>query len=538
MIRRPSRTLALFAVCIAALDLSQRVPFIPPLSAAPGDRPSKPAIRPTIDEVTATLQREREESVERFADRLLRAATRARANGCRRVVRRVAEELALVEGIVRSRLDRTVTKEPDAGPDSSGRDDADECALAKRLALRIDEARRELVRELAASIEWSIENGAPGAAFELAVSTLAIDPKNAKLRRRIGQEPISDTRSRRVVWLRPYELGMARSGRFDHPRFGWVTPSEAERYARGELLDRGTWRPAADVFAQSVHGHLSTKLETENFELYANVSRDQAVAFSREIERIHAAVMREWGDFFARSDAEETRRRIFGGKRSNARRLRVHLHRDRASFRAEIESDPRLRALGNVALAAESAGFYWGGSGRAYFWLNGSGDFATVYHEITHQVFGEAAARGSRPPTWLAEGIAVYMEEVELRGSRDQGTDRFVAGRRPPAGIDRLRREEAPLLPFLRRAHDERDFHGEARAENYDQAGAAVHFFRHHAHGALRRAFVRFARRAYDGEFPNESEGLRALTRELGVENAALESAWTKFLARPAVVEL
>lgn len=159
------------------------------------------------------------------------------------------------------------------------------------------------------------------------------------------------------------------------------------------------------------------RFETQHFILLTDVNPERATEILREMERFHAV----WTQLFFPlwRDRDQWDQTIKLPRPRISTKHRVVLFRDAARF------DDLLRAEGPGF--AQSTGFY-SDLKRITFMVDDTQaaageNAATRYHELTHQLLTEATdarARvrpGERRDFWLVEGIACYMESLNLRAS-------------------------------------------------------------------------------------------------------------------------
>lgn len=553
-------------------------------AAAPAATSPEAAGGLLISDACEDIRERRAASVRRYTEALFRVASKCAALGLR------DEGGAIIDRIVRlhapeplrrpwrssdaaAETDPPGTGAPETGsPETAEPVTSGEAALSEEIRARIREAREELAaapahldssggRESAAStIDKSeqrarrdfvselsrlanrcVDDGFPALGWDLVLWTLQFDRENPRLRKALRQKQWTDERTGETRWYAPFDYAEARRGKIDDPDYGWVTPGALERLRSGHDSFDGRWLPKARVAELRRHWSGRWLYETEHFAIHTNADREEVVRFGREIERFYSFLFRVLADFYAIDDpAEATRLVLRGGRDLGERKLRLHYHRSRESYLWELENDRVLRAASRE-LTAGSAGFYWGRNGRAYFYSGPFGpDFTTVFHEVTHQILGETYPTGARPPAWLVEGIAVFMERPVVRGRR--GAERLVAGAEPPPGIAARDRppgtEPVNINAFIRSRGTNESFHEGRRHEHYATAGAIVHFFLLHRGGVHRRAFLRYARAAWRNDLPEEPTPSDALYKYLGLTEDELQTEWEAFNRRPDVFDL
>ncbi len=444
----------------------------------------------------------------------------------------IVDETALPRAVrVRIRAARDALARTRSRLDSTG----DRLDAVRKVADSERRARRDFVNELSRLANRCVDDGFPALGYEVVLWTLQYDPDNARLRKALRQKPWTDERSGETRWYAPFDHAHARSGEIDDPRYGWVTPDDLQRLRSGEVRFDAQWLPKGRVEKLRRHWSGRWKHETEHFVIHTNADREGAVRFGREIERFYSFLFRVLVDFYAFEDPAEAIRLVLRrGKDLGRRKLRLHYHRSRESYLSEIETDPLLRAAGR-ALTTQSAGFYWGQNGRAYFYAGPRGpDVTTVFHEVTHQILGETYPTVARPPAWLVEGIAVFMESAVVRGQC--GTERLLVGAKPPPGVISVNRA-SNINAFIRNLGTTESFHAGRRHEHYATAGAIVHFFLLHRDGLLRRPFIRYAREAHQNDLPEEPTPIGTLYNYLDLTEDELQVEWEAFHVRPGVFD-
>lgn len=173
-------------------------------------------------------------------------------------------------------------------------------------------------------------------------------------------------------------------------------------------------------------------LETEHFYLIADLPQDTALDVAFELETFHAVWTQmffplwknrqRWDATDPQGPARMVPAHSVPGREPVANKMRVVVFRNLAQYQSALRSEgPQI---------SKSNGYY-SASLRTTFLLYAAdqdrGDpatgeaQATLYHELTHQLFAEATDSklrtlpGERTGFWLAEGIACYMESTILR---------------------------------------------------------------------------------------------------------------------------
>lgn len=157
-----------------------------------------------------------------------------------------------------------------------------------------------------------------------------------------------------------------------------------------------------------------SRIETPHFMLTTRSDPRESIELAQSMETFYAL----WRQVFYPLWAPPgTLTRRFAGRNlpwEKSREMQVTLLRDR---------DDYLQVLGVAEKnAAISVGYYEPRLQKSFFYI-GDGWQATLFHELTHQLFAEATNIGADPDAgglsgvWLTEGIANYMESLTERDS-------------------------------------------------------------------------------------------------------------------------
>ncbi len=163
-----------------------------------------------------------------------------------------------------------------------------------------------------------------------------------------------------------------------------------------------------------------------------------------------------------------------------------------------------------------------------YFYNDEQGDFSTLYHEATHQLFSESGAAhpalGRGADAWIIEGVACFMESLTQRD-----------GYQTVGGIDATRIQNArfhllrsnfyvPLAELT--GLSMRDLMRQPKvAEIYAQSSALATFLMTADGGAYRDDFVRCLRMIYDGDAKSDS-----IARLTGADLGELDRGYKAFM--------
>ena len=411
---------------------------------------------------------------------------------------------------------------------------------AKRAKLlgELGEANDALRSAVVRAARQHLTAGSPAHAYEILCWLLPLDPDNEKLRRALGQ-------ARHIApdggeeWWRLADIERAQRGMVFDRRFGWQTREDMKRLSQGLLYleEEKRWLAAVAVENRRRNWEHAWRHETEHFRIRTNAPLKEAVRFGQEVERFYRFYSRVMAPYYASSDRVPAAEWVFGdGLQLHGQKLEVHYFNDRETFLSEVSTDPELTDVPNLDLIHRSSGFYYPGTGRAYFYRTKRGpDLAVVYHEVTHQIQGETTpGRGSRPPVWVVEGFGVFFQSPIVRGHKDV-IQRLVAGTTRPGGLH----PDAPrdINEFILQGQSAEYFYEDARRENYAVAGAVVHFFLLHKGGAYRAGFLRYAREAYRNQGVSHPTTVQKLYEYTGLTAASLSKEWQAFNESPALFD-
>lgn len=151
-----------------------------------------------------------------------------------------------------------------------------------------------------------------------------------------------------------------------------------------------------------------------------------------------------------------------------------------------------------------------------------------IQHEGFHQ-FAHAVIRG-KIPVWVNEGLAEYFGQGIFTG------DGFVVGVVPPDRLARLKKRiQAGTLREFRQmmSMDNRDWTGQIRLGDYDQAWSMIHFLVHADRGRYVRALSEFMN-DIGRRMRHEQAWLRNFGRDLGGFEARWRQYWLSQPADPA----
>jgi hypothetical protein len=322
-----------------------------------------------------------------------------------------------------------------------------------------------------------------------------------------------------------------------HPDYGWVTPAEIKMLDKNYLWydKQKKWLPREEVQGLRQKWENAWVYETEHYQITTNAPLRDVVSFGRELERFYRFFFRVFVDYYTDEGKKPDPMLVFGGGLElKKKKLKLNYYSSRESYLQEVKNDKDVQKSRNPGLTAVSAGFYFTGNGNAYFYRGPEGpDLRVIYHEATHQVFGETRDDGVGAPLWMVEGFGVFMEDPVVRG--DAGSERLLAGAEPPPGV--LRRQGSgsfrDINDFVKNHQNDETFHGTDRGDNYATAGAVVHFLLLYNGGIYRRGFMKYAREAYRNNEVNTPTHIKKLYEYLNITEEKLQSAWEDFCHKP-----
>ena len=403
---------------------------------------------------------------------------------------------------------------------------------------RFGELRRAHADKLFQLSRQALRQHASWLAVELILEAARQDPDHEPARRLLGY------RKFRGAWRTAFERQQLAGGKVWHETFGWLPKGHVAHYEKGERFVDTRWVSAEEDAALHQDINDAWKLTTDHYTVTTNHSREAGVQLGVRLEKLYRA----WHQVFMRYYASEAEiAKLLDGAAAKPipqRRFNVTYFRDRQQYQQALE--------GHVPRDIVTSGIYLGDHRTAYFYANEDGkqDFSTLYHEATHQLFGESrpVARnlGRDGNFWIIEGIACYMES--FRPADDEGSsDVPMTDASPKASL------EAPREPTLggrdaQRYLDARfrlledDFHvpleeltawdmGRLQREPriamvYSQAAGLTHFLMHYDDGRYRDSLIQYLGKIYGGQADNNT--LAELT---GVPNAELDQQYRDFLS-------
>jgi hypothetical protein len=335
----------------------------------------------------------------------------------------------------------------------------------------------------------ALQSGHVSLATELANAAARENPDHEELRRLFGFQKHQDR------WLTPYAVAQAEKGRVWHEKFGWLPQAHVPRYEKGERYTSDSrWVSAAQDAASRRDVKKGWRIETDHFSILTNHSLEAGVQLGRRLELLYDA----WQQLFAGYRLTKTQLTdLFKkGPRADVSRKKhtVTYFRDEAGYREALR--------GEIPDNLTTSGVYLSTRKTAYFFHTEDPEDNTLFHEVTHQLFGESprvvASVGQKADFWIIEGIACYMESLVEQG------DYLTLG-----GPDAYRAQDAryylfkndyyvSLAELTRLGMNDLQRHPQI-ARVYAQSAALVDFLVHAENGRRRDGLTEYLSRVYQG---------------------------------------
>ena len=349
-----------------------------------------------------------------------------------------------------------------------------------------------------------------GLAYDNIQQILFCDPDNKTVRKYMGHE----YNRKEKVWMNEYANDRyKKEGLIWDKELGWILHKKRDEYVDGKHYDYTdeTWGQIDEL--NKKHSSLENPwpIETQHYEVYAACDLAIGIKAANELESLYQAWIRDFVSFFGNLAME----RLFD-RTASPRKLKVYIFTNKEDFLAYARKkkvfDPIL---------AESLGFYSAGLTSSQFYLS-DGWIQTLWHEVTHQLFGENCNQGGTKRTALAEGLAVYMEY----GTVEDG--QIVIDIHNNEDIQRLRPviESGKLPKFFDVWNLTREqFHGTHRGLNYSLGGLCVFFMMQFDEGRYAMDFIDYVTESH--AFPKEGGPLQDF---LGVSQGQIEKQFKEWV--------
>jgi hypothetical protein len=354
------------------------------------------------------------------------------------------------------------------------------------------------------------------------------DPDQAEARRLLGYQ------AHEGGWATPFAVQEIKAGKVLHPTYGWVPGGWVPHLERGELpapSNRGQaqarWLPAAEADALRNSMEHPWRIETEHFQIMADVPLAEAIAFGRKLEAFQDLFFSLLADVIA-DDLPMVRR--FREKKASPRSTphTVYYFADVAEYLGYLRTRTRANLEGTL-------GYYDPpppGKRRApaYFFRDVGGQLdvtSTLFHEVSHQLLFESSGVGTGEYRknvgnfWVFEGLGAYFETVESQPDGSLRVGGFVGPRIEVARIRLLGNGEfVPIEQLVRLGQV--GFTDAASIHLHYAEAMALCVFLIDGHGTrYREDFLDYVRDALRGRL--RTDAARALSERLGVAYATLD---------------
>ena len=351
-----------------------------------------------------------------------------------------------------------------------------------------------------------IEKQMYGLAYDNIQQIIYCDPDNKTVRKYMGHEYNRKTKS----WMNEYAYEQYKKNDLIwNKELGWVLHKKIDDYKDGKHYDYtdDTWGHIDEL--NKKHSTLDNPwpIETQHYEVYAACDLQIGIRAANELEGLYQAWIRDFVPFFGNLAME----RLFD-RTASPRKLKVYIFNDKETF---LEYARKKKVFDPIL--AESLGFYSAGLTSSQFYLS-DGWIQTLWHEVTHQLFGENCNRGGTARTALAEGLAVYMEYGRIEDGQ------IVLNLADNKDITRLTPMiKAGKLPKFYDIWDltREKFHGTHRGLNYSLAGLCTFFMMQYKDGLYKLDFIDYLTESH--QFPKEGAPLHDY---LGINAAQLEKEY------------
>lgn len=381
--------------------------------------------------------------------------------------------------------------------------DAREPSESQAALLKKDFAKRQkrivsnLEDRFLKAVKQALSAKEPAFAYDLLRQALIVNPGSDRVYRGLLYKKVEGE------WIRPFAAQKRLAGLREDPQIGWHRGAKKpgsyydESSKSWKNLERGNKRhsSAADPW----------RIESEHFDLASSTSLSESMKAKRRLEAFYLQIFRQLDRYFAPNGNP---RKVFG--LGQGTRHKVRYYRDRDQYLAHGKPP-----------AQWSAGFWESGRRSSFFYLI-PGQWVVLQHEIVHQILGENAS--GHAEAWLAEGIAVYLENADFNESGQLELGTLDQHRRPYSyhlqavqGSASIGFQEVLGLKTMGQ------WSSGNVLDHYMGAGALVYFFMHMDGGAYRNSFLDYLRSCYNGG--NHS----ALAAQMDLSVASMEWLFNRF---------
>jgi len=401
-------------------------------------------------------------------------------------------------------------------------DDAKKLAdLKQTFSRRVDAVNEKHARRLFDLATNCMKVGLFTRAYHLVKSVLDFDPDHRRAREVLSYAWDSTTRT----WITKWEAEMKKKNVLTDE--GWVKKEDKKKWDQGKREYEGKWIPKdEEERLRKRNNYNPFRVETEHFQVLTNLGRPRALEFGLRLEDFY----RQFFEFFIGFYDQVAGAKLLFNQAKVKAKHKVFLFPSRVDYLDFVRAEK-----GNNELLVRSAGF-WDGADRCsyFYWTeNPAETLNTLYHEVTHQLFGETKETSGQSSgnTWIVEGIAVYMEtwaKVDGRwrpgyriDAQEMGVARAVLSQNPDWSLAR----------FVAQGHKE--FHDpKVRGANYALAGALAHFFLHYDEEIYREHFILLLRDHYAGKLKGDSLETYIRPEGAAVPEALIEKQFKEYMGQ------
>lgn len=365
--------------------------------------------------------------------------------------------------------------------------------FAKRKKRLIDSLEDRFLK----AVKQALSAKEPAFAFDLLRQALIVKPGSARIYRGLLYKKVDGE------WIRPWDAQKRLSGLRDDVDIGWHRGAKKP----GRYYDETSkiWRDLAKAEKRHSSAADPWRFQSEHFDLASSTSLSESLKCKRRLEAFYLQIFRQLDRYFAPNG---NARKVFG--LAKGARHKVRYYRDRDQYLAHGKPP-----------AQWSAGFWESGRRSSFFYLI-PGQWVVLQHEIVHQILGENAS--GHAEAWLAEGIAVYLENAEFNesgqlvlGSLDQHRRPYSYHLQAVQGSVSIGFKEVLALKTMQQ------WSSGTILDHYMGAGALVYFFMKMDGGAYRNSFLDYLRSCYNGG----SHG--ALEAQMDLNASSLEWLFNRF---------
>ncbi|MDF1661046.1 MAG: hypothetical protein P1V97_04710, partial [Planctomycetota bacterium] len=347
------------------------------------------------------------------------------------------------------------------------------------------------------AVKQALSAKEPAFAFDLLRQALIVKPGSARIYRGLLYKKVDGE------WIRPWDAQKRLSGLKDDVDIGWHRGAKKP----GRYYDEATksWKDL--VKAEKRHSSAADpwRFQSEHFDLASSTSLSESLKCKRRLEAFYLQIFRQLDRYFAPNG---NARKVFG--LGNGTRHKVRYYRDKDQYLAHSKPP-----------AQWSAGFWESGRRSSFFYLI-PGRWVVLQHEIVHQILGENAS--GHAEAWLAEGIAVYLENAAFNDSGQLELGTLDQHRRPYSyHLQAVQGNVSISFKDVLALKTMQQWSAGAILDHYMGAGALVYFFMNMDGGAYRNSFLDYLRSCYNGG----AHG--ALEAQMDLNGSSLEWLFDRF---------